>query len=154
MNIESTVCNTTTANVSELLEKFVKFWNEKNIDCFCDLFAEKAEFTDVIGQVAIGVDEIKKQHEFPFNKTMKNAVLTLNDIRARALSPELIIITATWETKHNLTSDGLDAPDRNGVIQIIANKADGQYKVVLVHNTDITQVYKDMPAAKGKFHTA
>ncbi len=153
MDINSSVCSNTTANISELLDKFIKFWNDKNIDCFCDLFVEKAEFTDVIGQVAIGIDEIKKQHEFPFSKTMKKAVLTFNEIRARALSPELVIVTASWETKHNLTPDGLDAPDRNGIIQIIAKKIEDNYKIALVHNTDITQVYKDMPTAKGKFHT-
>lgn len=139
MNIESRVCETTTANISVLLDKFVTFWNEKNLDCFGDLFTENAEFTDVVGQVAVGKEAIKKQHEYPFANVMKKAILKLHGIYARALSEDLVIITTKWETEHNLNPDGKPADDRKGIMQIIAKHTEeGGYKIVLVHNTDLT----------------
>lgn len=153
MDIKSKVCEKSTHNISILLDKFVTFWNEKNIDCFADLFTDNAEFTDIMGQVAIGKEEIKEQHKFPFAVTMKKAVLKLNGIYARALSESLVIVTAKWQTEQNLMPDGSKAPNREGVIQIIANKLKDGYKIVLVHNTDLSKTYDQMPAAKGKFHS-
>ncbi|MCB0700588.1 MAG: SgcJ/EcaC family oxidoreductase [Chitinophagales bacterium] len=154
MDINSKVCEKTTNNISILLDKFVQFWNEKNLDCFADLFTENAEFTDIVGQVAIGKNEIKEQHKFPFSVTMKKATLKLNGIYARALSDTLVIVTAKWQTEQNLMPDGSKAPNREGVIQIIANRTQEEgYKIVLVHNTDLSRTYEQMPASKGKFHT-
>lgn len=149
MNIESKVCETSTASISTLLEKFITHWNEKNIDCLVDLFTDNAEFTDIAGQVAVGKQEIKKQHEYPFSTTMKKAVLKLHGIYARALTNDMVIVTTKWNTEHNLMPDGQPAPDREGIMQIIAKGTkDTGYKIQLVHNTDLTGTYKDVRMSK------
>ena len=60
---------------------------------------------------------------------------------------------AKWQTENNLMPDGNKAPDRHGVMQIIANKLTEGYKIVLVHNTDLSRTYEHIPPAKGKFHS-
>lgn len=139
MNIESKVCETTTSNISTLLDKFTTFWNEKNIDCFVDMFSENAEFTNVFSKVYVGREEIKNLHERTFNSIYKKTKLTMGGIYARALSEDLVIVTANWESTGNLDDTGKEAKDKKGVIQIIVKKFEEEgYRIILVHNTDIT----------------
>ena len=141
MNIESSVCDTTTANISTLMEKFVLFWNEKKTDCLLDLFDEGSEFTNIANQVAKGKEAIFQQQQKAFDTVMKKAEIRLTGIYARALSEELVIVTCRWETFHNLDMEGKETPNRNGVMQVIAKKIEEGYKITLVHNTALSPLY-------------
>lgn len=128
--------------IIKCIEKYVYDWNSKNIDIFSNHFDQDAEFTDVRDQVAKGVNNIKKQHEYPFNNTMKYAILSMDNIKMRKIDQNIIICTAKWITIKNKDPYGKDVDDRNGVMQIIYKKYNDKYKIALVHNTDLTNTYK------------
>lgn len=139
MNINSKVCETTTKNVSTLIDKYLTLWNEKNADCFADLFSENAEFTGVNKKTFIKRKSIEEYHQNLFNNIFRKSVLKLNGIYARGLSDDLVIITANWQREHNLDEAGNTARDRNGILQLIVNKNTTEgYKIILAHLTDTT----------------
>lgn len=133
----------TTAEVQELLDRFLASWNEKNLDAFMDNFVEEAEFTDVVNQTAIGKGGIRKQHEFAFQVVMKNATLDLNSFLIREVVPNVIMVSANWLNKNSQTPNGKVLPDRNGVIQFVLVKDQaGEWKFKLVHNADFALPYE------------
>ncbi|OJJ16073.1 hypothetical protein BKI52_35480 [marine bacterium AO1-C] len=126
----------TTQAIQAILDRFVTVWNQKEVEAFGELFTKNAEFIDVVGQVALGKAAIKQQHEFPFTVVMKQAVLELKNLYARALKADLVMVSGNWKVEGSLTPDGKPLPTRNGVIQFVLELLDNQWKILLVHNSD------------------
>ncbi len=132
-----------TNEIQELLNSFVHTWNKKDLNAFMDNFMDNAEFTDVVGQTAIGKEAIREQHKFAFNVVMKNATFEISNLLIRELIPELIMVSANWLNKNSQTPDGKILPDRNGVIQFVIMKNESlDWKFKLVHNADFSLPYE------------
>lgn len=142
MNLKSRLNEEITAGVHELLNQFMLTWNKKDLNGFGNLFTTDAEFTDVVGQTAIGKEAIVKQHVFPFENVMKLAQFEMKNAYIRELTPELIIVSALWKVTGSITPDGKPLPDRNGVLQLIIEKNDSSLLIKLVHNSDNALPYE------------
>ena len=125
------------------MQNFVDSWNAKDLNAFCDLFHPDAEFTDVVNQTAIGIEAIRKQHEFAFNVVMKDASFEMSNLLLREFLPHQVLVSANWLNKNSQTPTGKMLPDRNGVLQIIIIKKEEQadWKIKLVHNSDFALPY-------------
>jgi uncharacterized protein (TIGR02246 family) len=142
MNIKSRLKNVETKTIEAYLQSFTDAWNSKNLETFGDFFSKNSEFTDVIGQVAIGKEAIIKQHIFPFENVMKFAKFEMDDVYIRQISDSIIVISATWTVKGSVTPDMKPLPDRNGIIQFILERDDSQFVILLVHNSDQSLPYE------------
>lgn len=142
MKVTSRINEASTLAVNELLENFVKTWNKKDLEGFGDLFTADAEFTDVVGQTAIGKDAIIKQHIFPFENVMRLAKFEMKDAYIREITASLFIVSALWKVTGSITPDGRPLPDRNGVLQLIIEKSENDYLIKLVHNSDNALPYE------------
>ncbi len=142
MNIKSRLDEHSTTAVKQLLDQFISTWNDKDLEGFGELFTHDAEFTDVVGQTALGREAIVKQHIFPFERVMKFATFEMKDAYIRELSPQLIIVSALWKVSGSVTPDGKQLPDRNGVLQLIAERKDNAFLIKLVHNSDNALPYE------------
>ncbi len=150
MELTSRLSVEATRQIEEKLTAFVDAWNAKDLTRFGSLFAENAEFTDVVGQTAIGKEAIIEQHVFPFQRVMKQATLELKEGYARRLTDDLVIVSAKWKVTGSLTPDGKPLPDRNGVLQIIFRKEMAEYPILLVHNADNALPYDRQARFMGK----
>lgn len=141
--MKSRLSTETTNQITGLLDRFVKTWNQKDLEGFISNFHDDAEFTDVVSQTAIGKEAIRKQHEFAFNVVMRNASFEMSNILMREILPEVILVSANWLNKNSQTPDGKLLSDRNGVIQLaITQGPDAQWKFKLVHNADFALPYQ------------
>lgn len=142
MKIKSRLNNEETNSIKEYLQRFINAWNTKNLEIFGSFFTDASEFTDVVGQVAIGKEAIIKQHIFPFENVMKFAIFEMDNVYIRQISDSLIIVSAVWTVKGSVTPDKNPLPDRNGVIQLIIERNDNPYSILLVHNSDQSLPYE------------
>lgn len=142
MNIKSRLDASQTERVTSVLQQFIDSWNAKDLDEFGRLFTQEAEFTDVVGQTAIGREAIIKQHVFPFERVMKLATFEMNDAYIRRLSSHLILVSAVWKVSGSITPDGKPLPDRNGVLQLVLEETNDQFRIQLVHNSDNALPYE------------
>jgi len=124
-----------TQAILKLLDQFTQAWNAKDMQAFMACFAEEAEFTDVVGQIALGKAAIEKQHVFPFRVVMREAVLQLEDLYLRELKAGWVMVSGKWQVTGSLTPNGKALPPRTGVIQFVLEKAAG-WQIILVHNAD------------------
>lgn len=144
MSMKSRLSEKKTSVVENILERFISSWNNKNLEQFGELFSENAEFTDVVGQTAIGRDAIIKQHVYPFENVMKFARFSIKNAYVRLLSDNLIIVSALWKVTGSVTPNGENLPDRNGVLQIIIemdSNNDNAF-IKMVHNSDNALPYE------------
>ncbi|MEZ4685810.1 MAG: SgcJ/EcaC family oxidoreductase [Bacteroidia bacterium] len=133
----------TTTEIQALLSSFLQSWNNKHLDAFMENFVEEAEFTDVVGQTAIGLEAIRKQHEFAFNVVMKHASFEMANELMREILPDVVMVSANWLNKNSQTPDGRRLPDRNGVLQFVMVKDEASaWKIRLVHNADFSLPYE------------
>lgn len=130
-----------TNKVLQVIEKLVAIWNEKNADGLGTLFTEDTEFVDVVGQIAIGKNQVIEQHRFPFAVTNKIAVFSIYNIYIRNISDTIVLATVYWLNQKGTTPKGDILPDRHGAMQIILVQVGGELKIKLVHNLDFSQAY-------------
>lgn len=142
MEIKSRLPEQLTDDIVSVIKDFISHWNQKDLEKFGKLFTEQAEFTDVVGQTAIGREAIIQQHVFPFQVVMKKAQFEMNDLYLRQLVDNIVMVSAMWKVVGSLTPTGAQLPDRSGVIQIILNKQSSDWKILLVHNSDNALPYE------------
>jgi hypothetical protein len=53
----------------------VNVWNHYDAKAFASLLTEDGEWTDVVGQTAIGRKEVKDMHIYPFTTVLRETVL-------------------------------------------------------------------------------
>jgi len=136
MKLRSQLSSESTERIQTKMNEFLQAWNLKDLQQFGELFTEEAEFTDVVGQVALGKQAIIEQHRFPFGRVMKDARLSFIEAYIRNVGDDLIILSGTWQVEGSQTPDGKPLPTRTGTIQIIWKKLRSDYKIILVHNVD------------------
>lgn len=148
MSIKTRLDKEQTYTVLHILDQFLTNWNNKDLESFGKLFSRDAEFTDVIGQTAIGREAIVKQHRYPFENVMKFATLEIKDHYIRPLADNLIMVSALWKVTGSLTPGGDKLADRNGVIQLIlkTDSTTNQTLIQLVHNSDNALPYEKKEA--------
>lgn len=84
--------------ISELLNKFQETWNKKNAKEMTTLFSKNAEFTDIMGQIALGRERIEQMHAFVFTRFMKEAIMAHEILYMRNINDNQVLITCTWKT--------------------------------------------------------
>ena len=140
--MKSRLDQSTTTAIQQLLEHFLATWNAKDLDGFMETFHEDAEFTDVVGQTALGREAIRTQHAFAFGVVMKAATFEMSNLMLRPIVAGAVLATANWLNQGSQTPDGKPLPDRHGVIQLVLTENPaGQWKFKLVHNADFSLPY-------------
>lgn len=139
----------TINDVFSVIADMTARWNAKDAAAFVQVFTDDADFTDVIGQTARGRAAIEAQHRFPFTRTMRDAVLTLEETHVRALSADVQVALVRWTTTKNLSLDGTPAPDRKGNMHIVLQRTGGAWRVASVLNQDPMGIYGKQVADAG-----
>ena len=152
-NISRLTIETTKAIIS-LLNEFVTKWNSKDLQLFGTVFTDDAEYIDIVGQIAIGKNDVIEQHRFPFEVVNKIAVFSLDNLYLRAISQNLILVTGNWVCENSTAPKGDLLPVRSGVIQVICRSENNEWKISLVHNTDLSQVYSGIVNTELRFHSS
>lgn len=147
----STIPAETNNRILTLLNQFVINWNSKNVELFGSLFTEDAEYIDIVGQIAVGKNDVIEQHRFPFEVVNKIAVFTMDDLYIRTIADNLVMVTGNWVCENSTTPKGDILPFRKGVIQVICRNESNQWKIRLVHNTDLTQAYNKIVTNQLRF---
>lgn len=153
MKYLSSLPETETKAMLELIDSFISRWHSKNAELFGTVFTDDAEFIDIVNQIARGKKEIIDQHRFPFSTVNKQAVFIMLDLYMRAIANNLIMVTGSWILEKASTPKGNPVPDRNGVLQMICRKENGVWRISMVHNTDISKVYQGMIDTSLRFYS-
>ena len=131
--------------VQNLVNGLVNAWNQHDAAAFASLLTEDGEWTDVIGQTAIGRKEVERMHVHPFNTVLRKVKLTMKSTRTKWVKHEVASIDIAWESTGHKTHEGQPIPGiRRGLLNLVAKKEDNEIlKIVVGHNLDYTAVYTE-----------
>lgn len=136
------------AVVEKVVTDALTAWNQKDPKAFASFFAEDAEFTDVVGQLMLGRSEIERLHVPPLTTVLKHAHLQAQELRMKAIRPDVVSVDVKWETTGHTKPDGTPLPPRHGLLHLIVAENGEQWEIAVAHNADYTATYGFQDAAK------
>ena len=134
-----------TQQIHGAMNAFVDAWNHHDAKAFAAVFAEDADFTNWRGMGASGQSRIEAFHAPLFATIFKNSHQTLTDIKIRFVRADVAAVDVHWEMTGQTDAQGNPRPLRQGLLNFLMAKNDGQWQIVVMHNLDLTAL---PPAAK------
>jgi len=133
-----------------VIDEMIARWNRKDEEAFAEMFAEDADFTDVLGQTAHGRAEIAAQHTFPFTRTLRKAILSADHVAARTCGTDTLVVRVHWSMSGPLGIDDSSLPTLQGKMQVVLQRGASGWQIVSVLNQNPAGVYgKLLPHGSG-----
>jgi uncharacterized protein (TIGR02246 family) len=135
------------AAVRAVASASVDAWNRHDMKAFAALFAEDADFVNVIGLWWRGRAEIQKEHEALHATRMKNTHLTAVDTTVRFLKPDVAVVHTRWELTGDTGLEGKPLPSRKGLMTYVLVRRGDTWPIAVSQNTDVVPL-PNVPVAK------
>jgi uncharacterized protein (TIGR02246 family) len=116
---------------------FVNDWNRHDMKKFAELFAEDAQFVNVIGLWWSGRSEIQKQHEALHATRMRNSHLIATETAIHLLRPDVAVLHMRWQLSGDTGIDGVTLPTRRGVMSLVTVRTGSKWQIASAQNTDV-----------------
>ncbi|MGB2678144.1 MAG: SgcJ/EcaC family oxidoreductase [Candidatus Acidiferrum sp.] len=121
-----------------LIDSFIDAWNRHDAHAFGTLFAEDADFTNWRGMGAKGRSKIEEFHAPIFATIFRNSHLGYTDSEIRFIRADVAAVDVRWEMTGALDVQGNPMPDRRGLLNFVMSKDAGQWRIIVMHNLDLT----------------
>lgn len=115
---------------------FVDRWSAGDADGLGELFAEDADFVNVVGIWWRNRRAIRKAHEYGFRKIFRHAHLEVAELAVRELTPDIHIVHVVAALDGQTRPDGGTAGRRVAVLSMVARRGAQGFEIVSCHNTD------------------
>jgi uncharacterized protein (TIGR02246 family) len=125
------------AGVGAVVRGFEEAWNRHDMDAFARLFAEDADFVNVIGARWIGRPAIKEAHQATHATMFKNSHLKIGETSVRFLKPDVAVARSVWELQGHTNPAGEAQAPRRGILTNVLVKREPGWQIVVAQNTDI-----------------
>jgi uncharacterized protein (TIGR02246 family) len=126
-------------SIEEMVHAFGEHWNRHDMEAFAQLFAEDAEFVNVVGLWWKGREEIKRAHMATHATMFRKSRLRIGDVMIRFVKRDVAVARASWELTGHLGPSGETLPDRKGILMNLLVRTDAGWKIVDSQNTDIIE---------------
>jgi uncharacterized protein (TIGR02246 family) len=126
---------------------FVDDWNRHDMKSFGSLFAEDAQFVNVIGLWWHSRAEIQKEHEALHATRMRTSHVVASETLVHLLGPDAAVLLMRWQLTGDTGIDGVTLPVRQGVMSLVTVRAGGNWRIASAQNTDIVPL-PNLPPAK------
>ncbi len=122
----------------DVVSKFIKGWNEGDSKAISELFAEDADFVNVVGLWWTSRRSIRRALKRGFAEWFAGSRFTVEKLSQRLLGGEAALIIARWRIEGQRDPDGELAGTRRGLATVAMQRLeDGTWLCVSCHFTDI-----------------
>lgn len=118
-------------------ERFATAWNAKNPDGIAALFAEDADFVNVVGLWWRRKQRIWKAHEIGLRTFFRDSRLTVEQTEVKYVTEAVATVHARWTISGQYAPNGTAAGDRQGIFLFVAHQEAEGWICVAAQNTDI-----------------
>ncbi|MCX7054268.1 MAG: SgcJ/EcaC family oxidoreductase, partial [Proteobacteria bacterium] len=116
------------SSVSRHAEQFVAIWNAHDMERLQDLYAEDADFVNVIGMRWTGASEIARMHVLLHELRMRQTTLVSEGMTVRVLAPSVAVVHDTWVLTGDPGAPGWKTGEQRRGILVHVLKLDGAGK--------------------------
>ncbi len=114
-------------------------WNAGDAARFAALFAEDADFVNVVGLWWEKRRAIEKAHAYGFERIFTDARMTVERVKTRRLVPAACVVHFRWAMAGQTAPDGSPAGERRGIMSLVAERDVDGWRIVSAQNTDIIE---------------
>jgi uncharacterized protein (TIGR02246 family) len=139
---------TDRSEIERLAAGFTDSWNSHDMTQFARLFADDADFVNVVGIWWKNREEIEKAHAYSHSTFFKNSRLSGQIAGLKFLRRDLATVHILWELVGQIEPDGSVGQPRKGVLLLVCGKQNGAWRIHTAQNTDIVAALTQ-PAAKA-----
>jgi uncharacterized protein (TIGR02246 family) len=127
------------SSVSRLAEQFVTIWNAHDMERLQDLYADDADFVNVIGMRWQGASEIARMHVVLHESRMRHTALRSEGMTVRVLAPSVAVVHDTWVLTGDPGAPGWKVGEQRRGILVHVLKLDGagKWHITVSQNTDV-----------------
>ncbi|NUT51177.1 MAG: SgcJ/EcaC family oxidoreductase [Saccharothrix sp.] len=124
------------AGVVEAIEVFTSAWNDHDMVRHFSVFAEDADFVDVVGRRLRGRSAaLADQRARHAQRFAESTVRTL-ELDVRLVRPDVAVAHYHWEMTGDRGSGDTGPGVRRGIFTFVLSHQDGRWLVVAAHNTE------------------
>lgn len=123
-------------------------WNSSDADAIAALFADDADFVNVVGLWWHDRASIRDAHAFGFAKMFPDSKMTMAAPRVRHVGTDAAVVQCQWHMVGQSSPTGAPVGERQGVFTFVLERRTGGWIAVAAHNTDI------QPGAQTHINTA
>ena len=117
---------------------FAEAWADRDARALADLFAEDADFVNVVGLWWRSRDRIEQAHAYGFERIFGASTMTVRAPRTRRLGDAAAVVHVAWAIAGQVRPDGSPGGTREGIfVFVLERRADGRWLVVAAQNTDL-----------------
>jgi uncharacterized protein (TIGR02246 family) len=131
--------NTDEDAIRAVVDRLMEAWNRHDAHAFAAVFAQDADFTNVIGMGAHGRDKIEEFHAPMFSSLFKNSHQDYTEIKVRFIRPDVATVDVRWHMTGATDPQGNPRPNREGLLNFMATKNKGAWQILVLHNTELTK---------------
>jgi uncharacterized protein (TIGR02246 family) len=133
--------------VQAVAAAFIDNWNRHDMESFAGLFADDAQFVNVVGLWWHSRAEIQEQHEALHATRMRISHLVATETAVRLLRPDVAVVHIRWELTGDTGIDGVTLPMRQGVMSLVTVIAGRKWQIASAQNTNVIPL-PNLPLAK------
>jgi len=112
-------------------------WNSADADALAALFAEDAEFVNVVGLWWHDRENIRSAHAFGFTTIFPDSMITMGEPRVRHLGESAAVVHSRWHLVGQVSPSGEPAGAREGIFVFVLERCADGWITVAAQNTDI-----------------
>lgn len=119
---------------------FVEAWNRRDAGGIAGLFAEDAEFINVVGLWWHDRQAIWKAHDYGLRTIFNHSTLEIRRTKVRQLSDDIAIVYARMRLSGQSSHGDIESPGvRQNIFSFVVQKKPEGWICVSAHNTDRIQ---------------
>ncbi len=121
------------AAIKQSVARFSDAFNHHDAQACAARYTDDGDFVGIAGQFSHGHKELLEHYNGIFNGYLKAVRSTFVVIRIRFLAPNMAGVDFTWKAEGALAPDGSEAPVRNGLINLVMTRHNGQWLFTTYH---------------------
>ena len=125
--------------VQNIVSAFAETWNRHDMQAFSELYAEDAEFVNVVGLWWKGRAQIRAAHEFTHQNLFRHSRLSIDKTAIRFPTPTIAIARCKWTLENHRTPEGIVLPARKGILVHVLARNATDWRIIDSQNTDIIE---------------
>lgn len=127
------------ASVLAVARQFAVCWNAHDMSALGALFAQDADFVNVVGMRWKGRAAIQTAHQESHSNMFRSSRLAIGNTDIRLMSPSVAVSRSEWTLVGHTTPDGQALPERRGYLTHVLEKQGDGWLIVVSQNTDIIE---------------
>ena len=138
------------AAIKSLILAVPEAMNHKDWKAYGDLFAEDADWINVVGMFWHGKENVVKAHAAYANTVFRNGGFRYSDMSIREVAPSVAVVVVTEHSVESVAPDGVTKlPAGEGRLSFVVVKRNGEWKITLGHNTGVLKEAEAEDPTKG-----